>query len=301
MGMEAVWTFRRLSGDLYLIFNSADGNGIRCLGFSTPDAPYPTLITWTETTERSDTGLCVDADKAEVTDGDGNTVVCEGDQGCDDTNSEMCKFSRVTMGQWTQNGQGVDDIDRCEMNDQGTPKSCELGYFCGFEDSAEGDAKSKMMGNGGTVWNVKPLGCQGDYCPEKIWQNKWMIRSLARGDKNRDGTIDEMDYDCLFFPSEGSQYTHPRRVPDAPSDDGVWLGTSPSSDMDANGDLECGIYADGGTQEQALVDNLQAVWSLIPLPGGEPMAPPPQEPSPLQKVIGLEKYTEWMRMTVVPE
>jgi len=291
--------FRRLKGDLYLMLNGADGNGFRCLGFQVPDAPYPTLITWTTTSVKADEGTCrmVD-DDAEALDAANSTVPCKGDEHCGADDTKYCFYERVVMGEWVTDGKGPKDseLDQCTYNDGGIATSCTLGYYCGFEDSEDGAASEKLMSNGGTVWNVKPLGCQGKFCSEKMWDNKWIIRSLARGDKNRDGVVDVLDYDCLYFPSEGAAYTHPRRVPDAASDDGVWLGSGGSADVDANGDLECGIWTDAGvSQETALVDNLQAVWSLIPLPGGMMPAMPVEKKSPLEEVLGLDKYTEWIR------
>jgi len=243
---------------------------------------------------RAEKGVCaLVADESPVLDADGKTKECKKDGDCGGA-TEFCHFKRVVTGEWSTDGKGPKEIDQCTYNERGEPASCVLGYHCGFRSSEQGDAFTRLMANGATVWNVSPLGCQGKFCEEKIWQNKWLIRSLARGDKNMDGAVDEMDYDCLFFPSEGTQYSHPRRVPDAPSNDGVWLGTSPSSDVDANGDLECGIWApDGDSQEKALIDNLQAVWSFIPLPGGKPLAPRPRKISPLQKAIGLTAFTEW--------
>lgn len=46
----------------------------------------------------------------------------------------------------------------------------------------------------------------------------------------------------------------------------MWGGIA--ADADGNGDNECGILPaeEGMSQEKALVDNMQATWSLIPLP-----------------------------------
>ena len=63
----------------------------------------------------------------------------------------------------------------------------------------------------------------------------------------------KLDYECLFFPQiAGGQYTHPRRAPRAPSNDGVWGGLS--ADADGNGDNECGILVgegDGAAEAKA--------------------------------------------------
>merc|ERR1711998_308567 len=57
-GMEAVWTFKRLKDDLYLILNGADGNGFRCFGFQRPNAPYPTFLVWQSTQMEAASGTC---------------------------------------------------------------------------------------------------------------------------------------------------------------------------------------------------------------------------------------------------
>jgi hypothetical protein len=63
-GGEAAWVFKHLGNGKYLIMSNSDGNGYRCLGFRTPDEPYPELISWesrTVTTEgRCSIGFCLD-------------------------------------------------------------------------------------------------------------------------------------------------------------------------------------------------------------------------------------------------
>merc|ERR1712146_464963 len=133
-------------------------------------------------------------------------------------------------------------------------------YFCGMTTDANGDAYTKLMSNGGAVWNVQQLGCTKDaqrrwLCERNpAYENKFLIRSLAGQDVNKDNSITAEDYECLYFPQiAGGQYTHPRRAPRAPSADGVWGGLA--ADADGNNDNECGILLpeEGMTQEQALV------------------------------------------------
>merc|ERR1711998_542227 len=434
-GMEAVWTFKRLEDDLYLILNGADGNGFRCFGFQRKDAPYPTFLTWQDTQMDAATGTCgakVDgstsadtpstgdstttglappcssdldcqpsaltlgsavtlgegaaveqtitaggveresargvlryaasaATSIEVTmetdtafqvnpsdactqdgstiatadcacDGSGGSVFCAIGSTCssDGTTCSIAWASSVTVagvantiagvgngsvgtvtdvftvadglvtssnvagsgwnsgdadsvcvkeslvvGEWVTDQQGAayEDIERCEKNQQGLDINCRLDYFCGMTSDINGDAYTKLLSNGGTVWNVKQLGCTKD--PQRRWlcgrkpayENKFLIRSLAGQDVNRDNSITNADYECLFFPQiGGGQYTHPRRAPRAPSRDGVWGGLA--ADGDGNNDNECGILLPDAdmSQEQALVANKQATWALIPLP-----------------------------------
>jgi len=354
-GMEAVWTFKRLHDDLYLILNGADGNGFRCLGFQTPEAPYPTMISWSTTTMDAARGVCnatdpivecgtdndcqpvkltvsavMDAVKgqeviqtkvvpgygsmpdktirhvgyvSEDSDGTVVTVVMkEGDFGptnganlaangelkingvaktitavaanYDDVNSHCVKES-LHVGEWRTDEQGVqpDEIENCDTNRAGLKYNCRLGYFCGFKTDSNGGARTKLLSNGGAVWNVHKLGCTKD--AERRWQceanpkfeNQYVVRSLAGQDVNLDNSITKMDYECLYFPQiGGGEYTHPRRTPRSPSANGVWGGMS--ADADGNNDNECGILpeAEDESQEDRLVLNKQATWSLIPLP-----------------------------------
>ena len=350
-GMEAVWTFKRLRDDLYLILNGADGQGFRCFGFQTPDAPYPTFVSWKSTQMDAATGVCNSTTTECTTDQDcmpvtltftgaaidiaagtaveqrkttpgagnadsktsvsrgvvvadvtaGNAVlvrIVEGTFGTtaasgtvtvgtatidvsavaatyNDVNSK-CTKEAIIVGEWRTDEKGpkYEDLERCERNRVGLPINCELNYFCGFTNNANGDARTKMMSNGGTVWNVKQLGCTLDanrrwLCErDPLYENKFMIRSLAGQDANLDNSITKLDYECLYFPQEGGgMYSHPRRAPVAASADGIWLGMGGSSDVDGNGDVECGIYAEEDeSQEDALINNKQAVFALISLP-----------------------------------
>ena len=105
-------------------------------------------------------------------------------------------------------------------------------------------------------------------CEKRRYDNQFLIRSLARGDRNKDSVIDEFDYECLHFPRSQQQYTNPIRVPQTATADGNWLGESMASDLDGNGDPECGIFIEegvGDSQGSALVSNKQAAFTLISL------------------------------------
>lgn len=189
--------------------------------------------------------------------------------------NDQCNKESQMEGEWVTDIDGpvnMADLEKCEEDDQGNPTECKLNYFCGMVTDVAGTAMSKLMANGGTVWNVYQLGCTADsaqrwLCDENTkYDNKFLIRSLAGQDANGDGAISVMDYECLYFPQiAGGEYTHPRRAPKSPSEDGRWGGLM--ADGDGNGDNECGIMAmEGETQEEALVANKQATWTLIPLP-----------------------------------
>jgi hypothetical protein len=258
-GLEAVWTFRRLRDDLYLIFNRADGNGYRCLGFENAQAPYPTLMVYKEVEIQADYGFCVDGDGIKESEDQ-----CTSTRDCTDQATYHCEIMTVAAGSWDTEAAGVDTVDLCTY-ENGFANNCELNYYCGFETNSYGSAKEKLLANSATVWSVHALGCDGLFCEDKTYDNQFILRSAASGDKNKDGIIDKLDYECMYFPFVGQQEPHPRRVPSFPSDDGVWLGTRASSDVDANGDIECGINAGEGSQESALVANKQATFSLIRL------------------------------------
>merc|ERR1719502_2334112 len=210
-------------------------------------------------------------------------------------------------GEWVTDGKGVlteelTDCSESEKFEDGQLRSsqrardeCALKYFCGFQDTEVGSAREKLMANGGTVWNVRPVGCNGGYgfengdpmCQTRWTQEKYMVRSLAVGDQNMDGVVDEQDYRCLYFPSGVGSI--PRMVPKEATADGVWLGTGGSVDVDADGDPNCGIALGRGgaaqnemlklentdnggaatdeeTQEKELLINQQAIFSLVKLP-----------------------------------
>jgi len=154
-----------------------------------------------------------------------------------------------------------------------------------------GTPHAKLLANGGTVWSVAPMACQGLYCVDRWTEEMYTIRSLATGDENMDNVIDAFDYRCLYFPAGIGAI--PKMVPSAPTDDKIWLGSGGNADADGNGDPDCGISIDldetvaeqnarmnaggdkniaGGTvhtavtQEKELIINKQAVFQLILLP-----------------------------------
>jgi len=178
-------------------------------------------------------------------------------------------------GEWRTDapGVGLEQLENCATDKDGNPvPPCDLAYFCGFDGNSGVSGRERLLSNGGGVWNVKPLGCVAD--PERRWlcdnnrewDNKFLLRSLAGGDANKDGLVDNRDYECMWFPAGGTQ-SHPRRISRKGSPDGQWLGSGGAADADGNGDPDCGIALNGAeTQEKALVENRQAVYSLIPLP-----------------------------------
>merc|ERR1711871_1799875 len=315
-GMEAAWTFVHLELDLYLILNGADGEGFRCLGFQTPTAPYPALITWHFTTVTEDEGTCMTTLFEGFENQTGvpaapETVCVEDAQCTGNDGKDYCQRDTMEAGEWRTDGRGIEDftsLTKCNLQEDGQMRSslknredCELVYFCGFETNEAGTAREKLMANGGTVWNVFPLACEGtpdrpaqversgathigNFCERRWTAEKYLIRSLATQDENEDGVVDYQDYRCLYFPPGTGAV--PEMVPAAPSADGTWLGNGGDTDVDANGDKECGMsflgFESGDemnkalkmennantdlTQQKALIINKQAVFRLIRLP-----------------------------------
>jgi hypothetical protein len=315
-GMEAAWTFMHLELDLYLILNGADGNGFRCLGFQTPQAPYPSLLTWHFTTVTEDEGSCMTI----VNEGFANETLalvlpeqtCVEDAECTGrAGRDICERQSMEAGEWRTDGRGPEDmagITKCDLQEDGTMRSseksredCELVYFCGFETNEAGTGREKLLANGGTVWNVFPLACQGtpdrpamverqgathigNFCERRWTAEQYIIRSLVAGDFNEDGVVDYADYRCLYFPDTVGGI--PELVPLEASPDGIWVGHGGDADVDGDGDKDCGISLLGFTsgeemnaalkmhgsadlsltQEKALIINKQAVIRLIRLP-----------------------------------
>jgi hypothetical protein len=298
-GREAVWTLRRLERDLYLIMNGASGTGFKCLAFAERHAPYPSMVVWSDSAVTGE-GRCVLGDgsgdpappldwdpAARIEPGGGAPpdpadppdVPCATDDDCDRASGQTCERRIEIVGRWDPDARGPEDpleLDDCERDAEGAriPDTCKP-WYCGMRDDRNGPARDKLLQQGGAVWSVKQLGCEGKFCEDQTWDSLFLLRSLAGGDDNGDGLIDGMDHECLYFPTEtggaGSGYSHPRRVPRTPGDamGSVWLGREAVADVDNNGDLECGIWADveaGETQETALVANGQAVFRMVRLP-----------------------------------
>merc|ERR1719478_2037376 len=179
---------------------------------------------------------------------------------------DICERQTMEAGEWRHDGKGPDGMDgitKCNLAEDGTMRNseknhedCELVYFCGFETNEAGSAREKMVANGGTVWNVYPLACQGtpdrpamverqgathigNFCERRWTAEKYLLRSLVTQDENMDGIVDYDDYRCMYFPdTEGAI---PKMTPAAPSADGIWLGAGGDADVDGDGDKDCGI------------------------------------------------------------
>merc|ERR1719183_1327517 len=202
-----------------------------------------------------DEGTCVNGTGYEIK----PEQICKEDGDCA---SGSCKRDAKEAGEWLTNGAGpafTGDLTDCSKDDtvldgtmittKKTEAACKVAYFCGFEDSAVGSAKEKMLANGGTVWNVKPLACQGLMCQTRWTEEYYTIRTAAVGDENMDNAVDAFDYRCLYFPA-GVANNIPKMAPQAATKDGLWLGSGTSADADGNGDPECGIALIDDTAEQ---------------------------------------------------
>lgn len=282
-GKEAAWAFKRLKDDLYLIMNRAENN-LRCLGFESKDAPYPSLITYSQKPKEDAEGTCwikatAKAPAKQAVDSAKKAIKCSAEKPC--AAKQKCRFGVSMVGSWSQDLKGGTD---------------PANYFCGFNDA------SAVRTNGAAVWSVHALGCRGKWCEKRLFDNQFTLRSLARAvkdPKNADS------YECLYFPqSFVGQTSNPMRVPrlGAKKNPGSAFGWR---DEDNSKDPDCGIRLaqhvsthenckcvngmgtalehasekackDGSktnhwvcndntaySQERALIANQQATWKLI--------------------------------------
>jgi hypothetical protein len=155
-------------------------------------------------------------------------------------------------GHWVTDGQGVVD------------SPLEKDYYCGFETDGDFNSKEQLLANGNAVWRVSPLGCQGNGCSTRKYDNLFTIASGAGGDVDSSGALDSGDFKCLYFPEDvADQYTHPRMTPKAPTPNGLWLGNNQFCGLNTALYLdESGEAMDG---ESALIANKQAVFRLTPI------------------------------------
>jgi len=267
LGDVASFNIARVEGDTYLILANRAGKGTRCLGFDrTGDdeipAPYPQLISWQKHEDRSTSGKCAKRDGAKVV---VDKKVCKKDGDCD--SGKYCLKQTVEDGTWTSDGKGTEDA---AYDEQG-----HLQYFCGLNSVQE----LKTAGNSQTLWNIHALGCKRDKeynpprweCSKQAAGNKYLIRSLADGDKLNSGNAANPSFDahCLYFPKVNGPATNPRRVPASGNvrKGGIWGGSAYAGPpSDSNPDHECGIVPrKGESQEQALLRNKQAVFNFYNL------------------------------------
>merc|ERR1719359_413586 len=260
VNMVDVSSFRivRLEEDNYLILanrgTKSKENGWRCLGFDRTapweiPMPYPQLISWERHTGEAAKGKCAERKAGVVT---YTKTDCVSDKGC--KSAEFCHKVSVKDGSWTTDGRG---------------SSSFTNYFCGLNSLAE----LKALGNSQTIWNIHALGCERDTsdggprweCEKQKYGRKFLVRSLADGDKLNTGNPKNPSYKahCLYFADE----TNPTRVPAGGS--GIWGGagySGPPGEPRSSADHECGIKPrPGESQEEALIRNKQAVFTLIPL------------------------------------
>lgn len=289
IGSVASWGFKHLWEDNYLIFQSSDGSGMRCLGFDKTESDelvqtYPQLISHVSAMVQAGQGVCATAGGLVPEDATTHTV-CSIDSDCaavTTVHNQLCSKELIQgEGYWTTDGEGPAKV---------TDRDGNLNYHCGFETDQFGTALEKLKADPQTVWNVHQLGCKHDtdfsgtpasvgpghgsprwYCAQSAYDMKFVIRSYA--DQNKLTTGDEPNdsfkAQCLYFPdTHGGQYTHPVRVSTRASPNMIWGGLSFNGDGTA--DHECGIVnMDGQTQEEALLENGQAVFHLERLCDGD--------------------------------
>jgi len=224
-GMSADWWFAHLYGDKYLILNGADGLGWRCLGFRPNHAS-------------------IDAEPY----------------------PRMMTWSQsfigtqqapMTIGYWSVDDVGVESPSK--MYDS----AGHLRYFCGFENTNGNDAKTMLIENGAAVWRLVPLGCEGDFCENRIagTDEQFLMMSGVHQDTDVSGIREDNDFECIYMGKSGTA-THPSRVPRVATAGGIF-GFGNQDDTVAN---DCGILPyESQTQEEALLEDKSAVFRLISL------------------------------------
>merc|ERR1719453_2841697 len=131
-GKEAAWALKRLNDDLYLVMNRADKRGLRCLGFITPDAPYPSLITWSEKPVTDSNGECYKLDDAGAVtttvmrdEKTKEALTCDAKKKC--AKGSKCVYSQSMVGSWSMDLKGGED---------------PANWFCGFQNFGAAAAAS---------------------------------------------------------------------------------------------------------------------------------------------------------------
>lgn len=278
MADVARWKIVRLEGDNYLILADRAGTsgrkgdrGYRCLGFDRSGedqipSPYPQLLSWRKHTGQGASGLCANRKDGKVT---MTEKVCTKDGDCTG-DGPFCKKEHFRDGSWTSNGQGAQENRLFKTKADGTEIPT---YFCGLNSLQD----LMTLGNKQTVWNIHALGCQRDTaekparweCVDQKYPGKYLIRSLADGEKMNSGEGDcpSCNAHCMYFP-DGEMQTNPTRI--SPKGDGVTFGgigyKGPAGEPRSKADHECGIMPrKGESQEEALVRNKQAVFKFIGL------------------------------------
>jgi len=282
-GGSAVWVFRHLAGEEYLIMSAQGTGGFRCLGFRAPLAPYPELITW-ETEASTDAegtcaiGTCIggnlcwnDSDCGSQTDQRCTPTVCKTNLDCNNNLAlGACTANHLNaLCLVAENGKMMDGktCTTC-VRDSVTPQaqlqcakeSSTIGmcsntaakggddwqnYFCGLPDVAS--VKSKKA----VVWKIRALGQQpaganseGKNCHSAKKCSKAKYKSLFVIESMARGN----NYECLRFKDgDFSNQANPS------------LESGGSSGM-------CGTTAVYGTDfEASLIAQKIAVWKLIAL------------------------------------
>jgi len=200
-GQAAVWTFRHLSGEEYLIMSAVKG-GLRCLGFRANGAPYPELIRWETQSDVDSTGTC----DIGTCSGSGNR--CWDRNGCDGTETcnlitgcitladcgsisacsaavpehagALCIPNAATVNSTQLRTGKTKTGDACECSDAPTPSAtlnCAHGHgtsgmwvndnAVAYDGNAEDyncgmESKALVQNEAAVVWRIVPLGHQSE-------------------------------------------------------------------------------------------------------------------------------------------
>jgi len=152
-GAEAVWTFKHLEGEDYLIMSAQGQEGYQCLGFRAPGAPYPELLSWESRSIADATGTC------EIGICEGTTTSCWGDDMC--ATGTTCLFATCTnAAACGAVGTCPDDATTtCIVGD--TVRPCS-GTACVADAGHEADKKCGGLTSGAVC--TSDSDCTAEFC-----------------------------------------------------------------------------------------------------------------------------------------
>merc|ERR1711966_251355 len=152
-GAEAVWTFKHLEGEDYLIMSAQGQEGYQCLGFRAPGAPYPELLSWEPRSIADATGTC------EIGICEGTTTSCWDDDMC--ATGTTCLFATCTnSAACGAVGTCPDDATTtCIVGDPVRPCS---GTACVADAGHEADKKCGGLTSGAVC--TSDSDCTAEFC-----------------------------------------------------------------------------------------------------------------------------------------
>ena len=235
-GGAAVWAFRHLKGEEYLIMADRKGAGYRCLGFRAPGAPYPELISWEEEIVEDARGEC-DIGQCDTGNGDVPGKMCTSDANCGEMRKgNTGKCIKKTCG----------NVDDCPVPDM-CIGATNLGSIC-IKDAEEGHKVGDPL-----TWVEAPKeqcgGTQGSSLNAECVTGQGLTEAGAQCDLATDATCLKPRGRCLKERSTTGMW-----VNTAPKT--IWTKTSENSWSDYN----CGMDSQSVVQTKSAV-----VWKITAL------------------------------------